>query len=125
MAPIVDFRKVAGKKGFYRKSVEILPLFQSDRRRLLPAGQDVETTGGREHRKGVVHDASDSLKQSRFVGQVPNLPHKSWEETSMIRHIVLFRFKTETSQSDRDAFLAMLRAMPSKISEIKSFEAGF
>src|SRR5262249_15976603 len=29
---------------------------------------------------GVVHDASDSLKQSRFVGQVPNLPHKSWEE---------------------------------------------
>src|SRR5215510_14080853 len=81
MAPIVDFRKVAGKKGFYRKSVEILPLFQSDRRRLLPAGQDVETTGGREHRKGVVHDASDSLKQSRFVGQVPNLPYKSWEES--------------------------------------------
>jgi len=43
----------------------------------------------------------------------------------MIRHIILFRFKTETPQSDREAFLEMLRAMPSKISEIKSFEAGF
>ncbi|MGH9934604.1 MAG: Dabb family protein [Blastocatellia bacterium] len=43
----------------------------------------------------------------------------------MIRHIVLFRFKTETPQADREAFLEMLQAMPSKISEIKSFEAGF
>jgi len=43
----------------------------------------------------------------------------------MIRHIVLFRFKTEIPQSDREAFLNLLRAMPSKISEIKSFEAGF
>ena len=43
----------------------------------------------------------------------------------MIRHIVLFRFKAETGQSDRKAFLEMLRALPPKIDEIKSFEAGF
>ncbi len=43
----------------------------------------------------------------------------------MIRHLVLFRFKADTPQTDRDAFLEMLRALPSKISEIQSFEAGF
>lgn len=43
----------------------------------------------------------------------------------MIRHLVLFRFKTDTPQSDRQAFLDMLRALPSKISEIVDFEAGF
>ncbi|MEP7338767.1 MAG: Dabb family protein [Acidobacteriota bacterium] len=43
----------------------------------------------------------------------------------MIRHLVLFRFKTDTPQSDRQAFLDMLRALPSKISEIMDFEAGF
>ncbi len=43
----------------------------------------------------------------------------------MIRHIVIFKFKPDTPQSDRDAFLEMLRALPSKISEIVDFEAGF
>ncbi len=43
----------------------------------------------------------------------------------MIRHIVMFRFKADTSQPDRQAFLDMLRALPSKISEIVEFEAGF
>lgn len=43
----------------------------------------------------------------------------------MIRHLVLFRFKTETTPSDREAFLEMLRALPSKISEILEFDAGF
>jgi len=43
----------------------------------------------------------------------------------LIRHLVLFRFKTETPQSDREAFLEMLRALPSQISEIVDFEAGF
>jgi hypothetical protein len=43
----------------------------------------------------------------------------------VIRHIVIFRFKTDTQQSDREAFLEMLRGLPAKISEIKSFEAGF
>ncbi len=43
----------------------------------------------------------------------------------MIRHIVMFRFKADTPQTDRAAFLEMLRGLPSKIAEIKSFEAGF
>lgn len=43
----------------------------------------------------------------------------------MIRHIVIFRFKADTPQSDREAFLDMLRALPAKISEIVEFEAGF
>lgn len=43
----------------------------------------------------------------------------------MIRHIVFFKFKADTTQSDREAFLEMLRALPSKISEIEDFEAGF
>jgi quinol monooxygenase YgiN len=43
----------------------------------------------------------------------------------MIRHIVMFRFKAETSDADRAAFLEMLRALPSKIQEVQDFEAGF
>lgn len=43
----------------------------------------------------------------------------------MIRHIVIFKFKPEIPQSDREAFLEMLLALPSKISEIVDFEAGF
>ncbi len=43
----------------------------------------------------------------------------------MIRHIVIFKFKPETTQSNREAFLEMLRALPSKIPEIVDFEAGF
>ncbi|MBS1789011.1 MAG: Dabb family protein [Acidobacteria bacterium] len=43
----------------------------------------------------------------------------------MIRHIVIFKFKPEVSQTDRNGFLEMLRALPSKISEIIDFEAGF
>lgn len=43
----------------------------------------------------------------------------------MIRHIVCFRFKAEVSDADRQHFLEMLRALPGKIEEVKSFEAGF
>lgn len=43
----------------------------------------------------------------------------------MIRHIVLFRFKPEVAEEERDDFLARLRALPGKISEIIEFEAGF
>ncbi|MDX2033291.1 MAG: Dabb family protein [Blastocatellia bacterium] len=43
----------------------------------------------------------------------------------MIRHLVLFRFKTETPQADRDGFLAMLRELPAKIADVQSFDAGF
>jgi hypothetical protein len=43
----------------------------------------------------------------------------------MIRHLVLFRFKPETTQTEREDFLAMLLALPGKISEVLEFEAGF
>lgn len=43
----------------------------------------------------------------------------------MIRHIVLFRFKADTPQSDRDAFKAMLADLPAQISEIGDFETGY
>jgi hypothetical protein len=42
----------------------------------------------------------------------------------MIRHIVMFRFKADTPQPDRDAFRAMLDGLPAKIAEIQSFETG-
>ena len=42
----------------------------------------------------------------------------------MIRHLVFFKFKPETTQIERDELLAMLRALPAKIAEVKSLEAG-
>ena len=41
-----------------------------------------------------------------------------------IRHIVMFRFKAETTEDEREAFLAMLRELPLRIPEIIDFEAG-
>src|SRR5262249_54064048 len=43
----------------------------------------------------------------------------------LIRHIVLFRFKPEVSEADRQGFLAMLNALPTNIPEIVEFQAGF
>src|SRR5437660_5552026 len=43
---------------------------------------------------------------------------------SQIRHIVMFRFKAETTEDERAAFLAMLRELPLRIPEIIDFEAG-
>lgn len=43
---------------------------------------------------------------------------------SQIRHIVMFRFKAETTEDERAAFLAMLRELPARIPEIIDFEAG-
>lgn len=41
-----------------------------------------------------------------------------------IRHIVMFRFKAETTEDERAAFLVMLRRLPLQIPEIIDFEAG-
>lgn len=43
----------------------------------------------------------------------------------MIKHLVLFRFKAETSEADRLAFKAMLDALPAQIAEIAEFQTGF
>ena len=42
----------------------------------------------------------------------------------MFRHVVFFKFKAEVTASDRQDFLAMLRALPAKIPEIVSSEVG-
>ena len=43
----------------------------------------------------------------------------------MIKHIVIFRFKAEVADEDRQAFRAMLDALPSKIPQIVEFQTGF
>jgi len=42
----------------------------------------------------------------------------------MIKHIVLFKFKADTLQSDRQQLAARFRAMSEHISEIISLEVG-
>lgn len=42
----------------------------------------------------------------------------------MIKHIVFFRFKPEVPQAEREEFVALLRALPEKISEVVALEAG-
>lgn len=42
----------------------------------------------------------------------------------MIRHLVFFKFKPETTASQQDELLAMLRALPEKISVVHDLEAG-
>src|SRR5262249_53588667 len=62
--------------------------------------------------KGVVHVASDSLKQSRFVGQVRNLPHKSWEEKQNDGSYGRFEqaMKLARSRSETNSFESKVKA---------------
>jgi Stress responsive A/B Barrel Domain len=43
----------------------------------------------------------------------------------MLTHIVCWKYKAETSQEQRNEHLAMLKNLPSVISEIITFEIGF
>ncbi len=43
----------------------------------------------------------------------------------MIKHIVIFRFKAAVPDDDRQAFRAMLDALPSLIPQIVEFQTGF
>jgi hypothetical protein len=43
----------------------------------------------------------------------------------VIKHLVFFKFKEETSETDKQAFRAMIDGLPDKIAEIKSYLAGF
>ncbi len=45
-------------------------------------------------------------------------------EVRMIRHIVVVRFQEGTSQEEKEAIVAALRALPDKISEIRQYEVG-
>jgi hypothetical protein len=42
----------------------------------------------------------------------------------MIRHVVFFKFKPESSRDERREALDQLRALPGKIDVIRSFEVG-
>ncbi len=42
----------------------------------------------------------------------------------MIKHVVLFKFKPETRDSERQAVLDELRDLPNKIDVIREFEVG-
>jgi Stress responsive A/B Barrel Domain len=43
----------------------------------------------------------------------------------MIRHLVFFKFKPETTDAERAELLALIQALPGKIAEVLSLEAGF
>ncbi len=43
----------------------------------------------------------------------------------MIRHLVIFKFKAETTEAERAELLALIQALPGKITEVLSLEAGF
>lgn len=43
----------------------------------------------------------------------------------MIRHVVFFKFKPETTEAERLDLQSRLRALPEKISVIQSLEVGF
>ncbi len=43
----------------------------------------------------------------------------------MIRHVVFFKFKPETTEAERNDLQNRLRVLPEKISVIQSFEVGF
>jgi hypothetical protein len=43
----------------------------------------------------------------------------------VIRHLVFFKFKPETPEAERAELLALIQALPGKISEVLSLEAGF
>jgi len=45
-------------------------------------------------------------------------------EAKALRHVVLFRFKETTSAADKKKIEDAFRALPAKISEIRSFEWG-
>jgi len=45
-------------------------------------------------------------------------------EGKALRHVVLFRFKETTSAADKKKIQDAFRALPAKISEIRSFEWG-
>jgi quinol monooxygenase YgiN len=43
----------------------------------------------------------------------------------MITHIVVFKYRSETSQQERENHLAQLQRLPSLIKELETFSAGF
>ncbi len=44
---------------------------------------------------------------------------------TMIRHLVFFKFKPETTEAERAELMTLLQGLPGKIAEVQSLEAGF
>lgn len=53
-----------------------------------------------------------------------NNPKFHMEKDSLLRHVVMFKFKEGTSQADIDKVQEAFSALPSKISQIASYEWG-
>jgi len=42
----------------------------------------------------------------------------------MIRHVVMFKWKTDSAQDDQEKWLTMVRALPEKVKFIRSLSVG-
>jgi hypothetical protein len=65
-----------------------------------------------------------SLTLGLGVVVAPSRDASGQQESKMLRHIVLFKFKDTSSQQDIDRVIDAFRALPSKIPEIAGFEFG-
>ena len=63
------------------------------------------------------------LAAQPMLASVPNPPKKQVAK-GMVKHIVLFKFKPETTHEKVAEIIAAFEALPSKIKEIKDFEWG-
>jgi Stress responsive A/B Barrel Domain len=64
-----------------------------------------------------------ALMAQPMLANVPNPPKKQAAK-GMVKHIVLFKFKPETTSEKMNEILMAFEALPSKISQIKGFEWG-
>ncbi|GAB3220144.1 Dabb family protein [Algoriphagus aestuariicola] len=58
------------------------------------------------------------------LSQTPPAPTEVAMPDSVLRHVVLFGFKETTSQEEINKIVDAFKALPSQITEIKSFEWG-
>lgn len=64
------------------------------------------------------------LSATAYAHHPDNDPPAKKMKTNVVQHIVLFKFKPETSPEKLKEILAAFEALPSKIKEIKGFQWG-
>lgn len=64
-----------------------------------------------------------ALLAQPLIAATPNPPKKQATK-GMVKHIVLFKFKPETTPEKLAEIIAAFEALPAKISQIKGFEWG-
>jgi hypothetical protein len=67
---------------------------------------------------GDIEEVTDSSSRPQINLKNPAMPD------SVLRHVVLFGFKTTSSPQDVEKIVTAFQALPGKISEIKGFEWG-